>query len=196
MATKLQVWNKALRLLGLPRLSDEDDNFPTAFELEDAWATVVLEVWEAADWNYATKHTSSVGDTVGHTIGYTYRHDLPADWVRTITISPASDFSAVADYRMEGGYIQAQDETIYIRYIASTFITDGRVPDWPPSFAEAVAAKLALELVPVMRPGDRPLYELLAQVYQVKLEHARLLDDANQHVQHRSKDLPSIARKG
>lgn len=186
MATKLQVWNKALRLLGMPRLESVTDNVPTCYELEDAWPNTVLEVFEAGEWNYATRTTSSTGDTVGHINGYAYRHDKPTGWLRTLQVSASPDFGVASEYRDEGGYLHSNDEVFYIRYITESNAEDADLPSWPPSLADLVATRLAFEVAPILRPGERSLYEFLAQFYTAKLTVARQIDDASQHVQHRT----------
>lgn len=186
MATKLQIWNKALRLLGLPRLESVTDNVPTSYELEDAWPNTVLEVFEAGEWNYATKTVSSVGSTSGHISGYAYAHTKPSGWLRTLQVCASSDFSTADEFRDEGGYLHSNTETIYIRYITENNAEDADVANWPPSLTDLIATRLALEVVPILRPGERGLYEFVAQVYVAKLEIARKIDDASQHVQHRT----------
>lgn len=184
MATKIQIWNKALRVLGLPRLATVTDNVPTAYECEDVWATAPYEVLETGHWNFAIITLSSSGTTTSPIPGYTHRHSLPSAWVRTFQVSTTADFGTEADHRTENGYIYAQTATLYIRYLASTKGADGSISEWPPSFCEAVALRMAMALAPTLRPEQPETLNRVMQMYADQLARASEADEGSQHRQH------------
>lgn len=188
MATKIQIWNKALRLLGLPRIAGLTDNVETRYELTDAWSTVPMEVMEAGYWPFSILTTTLSGTTSSLIPGYTHRHTLPADWLRTIGVATSSDFNASADHRTESGYLYAQSATVYLRYLSSTKAGDSYVADWSPSFTEAVSMKLALAIAPVLKPGDQQAMQNITQMYADQIRRAMEAAESNKHDQHRSPD--------
>lgn len=186
MTTKLQIWNKALRYVGFERIAALTDNIKSRYELSDVWATAPLEVLETGHWNFATITQSSSGTTTSPIPGYTHRHSLPSDWVRTIQISTASDFNVHADHRTENGYIYAQTATLYHRYLSSGAADDAVVPTWPPSFAEAVALRMAIGIIQILQPNDAQRLDSLVQRYTDQLRRAAQADMWSRHIQHRA----------
>lgn len=180
MATKLQIWNKALRSLRKPRLAALTDNVTTRYELSDCWSTVVAEVAEAGLWNFGIV-TASVSTTSGLTAiaGYQYGFSHPAAWVRTIAVSSSALFETELDYRDENGAIFANVTPIYLRYVASTKFADDYVTTWPASFAAAVAARLAWELAEVLGESTE-MRQAVRDEFEAAMRRAKNLDAMNQ----------------
>lgn len=196
--TKLQIYNRALRLLALPRLSTISDNMPTAFELDDAWSWVPTEVLEAGAWDFATETLSSTSVTPASLAGYAWAHARPADLLRIIKVSNTADFAAEADYRVEGvDYISTQDATVYIRYVSNDLDDDSDIPYWPAPFVSVVAARLALEVCPILRPADARAYAFIEAKWRAAVIDAQQQQDMDKHMQHRRPDfIPASAAIG
>lgn len=185
MATKLQIWNKALRHLGLPRLATLTDNIQTRFEIEDAWATVPAEVIESGYWQFATV-TSNITPTSGSYPGYTYTHSLSTVALRVLAVGLTTAFDAEMDYRIENNSIHTNATPFYLRYVSALRAADDYVTDWPPSFVEAVALRLAWSVAPVLRLGDGEARDKLVIAYREQMEACAEASEGNKHRQHRA----------
>lgn len=178
MASKLDLWNRALRALRKPRLATLTDNVPTRNELTACWAQCVSEVSEAGLWNFGIVTASLSADTT--TIpGYQYGFAHPAAWLRTIAVSTSSHFAEEAEYRDENGAIFCNVTPIFIRYVASTKFADDYVTTWPASFCSAVAFRLAWELAEVLGESTE-MRQNCAKEYEAALRRAKNLDAMNQ----------------
>lgn len=184
MATKLEIWNKALQLLGETKLTSTSEAVPQKAELEIAWATCVLDVFAAGYWNFATV-TMSLLDSGSPIIGYSYRFTIPSDLLRIIQVSGTARFLSEADYRIEGGYIYGQVSTLRIRYISSTLSADGSVSSWPITFVEALAARLAAELS-YARNTSRERADAMWAFYERRLADCLIRDEMNKARLHRA----------
>lgn len=184
MATKLQIYNKALQLLGETRLASTSEDVPQRHELDVAWDTCVLDTFSAAFWNFATE-TESLSASGSPISGYATRFTRPSDCLRIIQVSLDARFSAEADYRDEGGYIYAQGDPIYVRLVSSTLAVDGSVDGWPPYFVEVLAARLAAECAYKITGGAARQTEMWA-LYERRLVEMAGRDEGNQHRQHRA----------
>lgn len=146
MATKLSIFNEALRAIGDLRLASLTEDVEARYVLDDAWEDCVEFVFTEGLWNFATKTDIIYADPGQPPIpGCTFTFDKPVGWVRTITISQTSLFDAEVNYRDENGRIYANFDTLYIRYISKEKAVDEEVQNWPANFAKLVAACLAKE---------------------------------------------------
>lgn len=184
MATKLQIYNKALQLLGTTKITSTSEAVAQRYEMDTAWGTCVLDVFAAGFWNFATE-TVTLANSGSPISGYAYRYALPSDTLRIVAVSTNVRFSVEADYRVEGSYIYGQASTLYMRHVSSTLADDSSVADWPPMFVEALAARLAAEAA----------YKLIASpaksdamwgLYERRLADGLARDTLNQARQHRS----------
>lgn len=156
MATKLDVFNGALRLIGEERMTDVDENNKKGRELRSAWDTVVQGVFESYPWNCASERVAlqRLSDTPAHT--YDYYYAKPSDWLRTINITKtANDDDKLRNYVDEAGgednpkgRIATSETSVYLRYISEDYLT--RVGNWPQLLADYVATVLAYETCQVI----------------------------------------------
>jgi hypothetical protein len=146
MATKLGIWNDALRMIGEHRLVSLTEDTEARYVLEDAWDDCVKFVFTEGLWNFATKTEQIAADTGQTPIpGFDFVFDKPLYWLRTIAISQTSRFDTEAIYRDENNKIYANVDTLYIRFISHERSDDSQIENWPPAFAKLVAAYLAME---------------------------------------------------
>lgn len=146
MATKLSIFNDALRAIGDLRLVSTSDDIEARYALDDAWVNGITYVFTEGLWNFASK-TAKITYNSGLTPipGFSYGYDKPADWLRTIVIAPNSLFDTEIFYRDEGGKFYSNSTEMYIRYISNALAVDGSVTTWPATFARMVSAYLAAE---------------------------------------------------
>lgn len=180
MATKLSIFNEALRAIGDLRLASITEDVEARYVLEDAWPDCVEFVFTEGLWNFATKTEVITADTGQPSIpGFGFTFDKPLNWVRTIAIAPNSLFDVEATYRDENDRIYANFDTLYIRFISSEKAVDEQVPNWPPAFARLVAAHLAKECGERLS-GNSGKAEALAADYKEALASAKNKDALDQ----------------
>jgi hypothetical protein len=180
MATKLSLFNDALRAIGDLRLSSINEDVEARYVLEDAWEDCVEFVFTEGLWNFATKTEVITADTGQTPIpGFSFVFDKPPSWVRTITLSPNSLFTEEAVYRDEDRRFYANWDTLYLRYISNTMAADAEIQNWPPAFARVVAACLAKECATRLSGSDGK-GESLAEEYKDILAAAKNKDALDQ----------------
>lgn len=180
MASKLSVFNEALRAIGDLRLSSLTEDVEAQYVLNDAWPDAVAFMFTEGLWNFASRTAVITADTGQPPIpGFTFTFDKPIGWLRTIAISPNSLFDIEANYRDENNRIYANFDTLYIRFMSSEPAADDNIPNWPPAFAKAVAMYLAKETAERIS-GDGGKADALASVYADALSAAKNKDAMDQ----------------
>lgn len=146
MATKIEVWREAARLLGDYRLAALTDDSAQRYAFDDAWDRTVRYVLRSAFWKFALKTVPldevSVTDALP---GYDYVYDLPCDWLRThaiYIINTGNPQECPIDCKHTLEQVHSNVATPWIRYISDDYAD----PDtWPEHFAHSVACRLAFE---------------------------------------------------
>lgn len=180
MASKLGIFNDALRAIGDLRLASLTEDVEARYVLEDAWDDCVEFIFTEGLWNFATKTEVITADPGQPPIpGYTFTFDKPQYWIRTITISQTSLFDIEANYRDENNRIYANFDTLYIRYISRERAVDAEIPNWPPAFSRLAAACLAKECATRLS-GSEGKGEALAAEYKDILAAAKNKDALDQ----------------
>jgi hypothetical protein len=180
MPTRLGLYNDALRAIGDLRLSSITEDTEARYVLDDAWEDAVEFVFTEGLWNFATI-TAVITADLGQTPipGFSFVFAKPANWIRTITISPNSLFSDEAVYRDENDRIYANFDTLYIRYLSNAKAADAEIAGWPTSFGKVVAAYLAKECCQRLSGSDTKA-EALAEEYRDALASAKNKDALDQ----------------
>src|SRR5690242_12765222 len=147
MADKLALWNQALIHLGKASITSLTDDVEAVYAFGNAWAGVLMEAFDAGDWNAFKKSVLLAQSGTGTAaIGWTYVFDYPDDYLRSIAISNYPGFDQpFHDYVDEGGLLSANTTTVYLRYISNAAMADASVGTWPAMFWRYVAMLLAYE---------------------------------------------------
>lgn len=155
MATRLGVYNEALRLCGSRQLATLSENREPRRLLDAAWDANAHDSWlEQADWNFAIRSAKISADpSFTKQWGYTHAFQQPEDMVRPAGIY-ADEYMKVPlrEYMDEGKlwFTEAFD-IIYVQYVSNLPTAGGDLGLWPASFAKYVAAFLAVEIAPGLK---------------------------------------------
>lgn len=146
MATKINVWREAARLLGDSRMATLTDDTSQRYAFDDAWDRVIDYVLRQAYWKFATKTVElDEVSAIDPVIGYTQVFNLPCDWLRTHALfltAAGSPLECPVDAKHQLEQIHLNVAPVFIRYISNDYAD----PDtWSEHFAYAVAARLAME---------------------------------------------------
>jgi hypothetical protein len=192
MATQVGVINIALSKIGDYYITAITDSSKQAIYANIHWENARDTVLEEYPWNFAIKRSGTTLNSYA-TWGYDHKYTLPSDCLRvleavagttptTTTIAGSSaanlDYTNTIDYRIEGGsgsstyLVTSEDAPIYIKYISK--VTD--VAAWPPTFAEAVACKLAHLLCESLSASPTSHRGLLNDEYETAINRAKGID--------------------
>lgn len=171
--TETNICNLALGWMGanlIFNMEDEDNvevrlcrvNYPFA---RDA-------VLEMRDWTFACDRVILAPEQSEPVFEYSHKFLLPGHCIRVRRISDEPNFvNASFMWEKEGRHILCDSEQIYVKFIR-------RIEDptyFSPSFAQAVAARLGMELcLPLSASGET--YKTLANIYGIKLEEGSSMD--------------------
>lgn len=145
MATKLEIYNGTLVLLGARTLSALDDRRAERRSLDRVYGPVLAYMLEAALWHFAARTDEiSASDTVESNFGYEYVFEKPDDYVRIMKISDNERLEpTLMDYSEESDYFLADVDPIYLQYVSSDSNYGGDPGKWAPSFVEAFVDEMA-----------------------------------------------------
>lgn len=150
MATKLNVYNGALRILGARSLASLTDNRDERRELDALWAgnEAIDRCLAAGQWNWATRAVRIPYDTnVTPAFGYTHAFEKPEDFVRTTHFCWDEMFrSPLTDYMDAGTHWYAEPEEVFVRYVSKANDLGANLGVWPIKFTDYVEAYCASQI--------------------------------------------------
>lgn len=175
MATKLQIYNEALRLVGDLRLTstatngNPNDDVEARYALDDAWERAVWFCGAQADWPFATTDINPVLNSdsyFGYNKSYTFD---PNVWLRTVAVSLDVHYAAPAHYQITGNKFRfnTSQNRGYFRYISKQLLGNNDIPNWPEMFCSVVAHRLAFEICERLTQDSQKaqaIYQLFGQV--------------------------------
>jgi hypothetical protein len=185
------------------------------WHMNRSWDHAVKYVLEQGAWNFATRRailTGGTEDVPGDTLpsivegyvlppatattpanlpdasGYSYGYPLPSDFLHKIWCKADANHDLECDHQFIGTAIFTRQEPVVLEYVALD--ADSTNPaTWSAVFLEAVAAYLALLVVPELRLeegrkslkfGVNELRGRIEQVFMGKLQDAKLRDAIQQ----------------
>lgn len=185
MASKLQIYQGALRLLGPHQLAALTDARPERYKLDEMWDGAVQYLLEQGMWNFATRYEelSTPASPADPFAGYRYAYSKPADFVRIVAISDNATFSGTFErYEVQQSYFYTDAEELHLRYVSNDASYGLDLTKWPQSFAKTLEAYLAFESgLPIS--GDRGNRNDMIGLYNDRLNRAKTLDAVDERVQ-------------
>lgn len=178
MADKLQIYNQALLNVGQEPLVTLDDDVESRRILDIAWAGATEQALNEGDWNFAKKTVLLTASASPPSVGFAYAFDYPADWLRTVWISPDRRTGyGYTDYEDAGGLISAGNGSLYLNYISNASLATPAV--WPVMFWKYVAWRLAYETVEKLTNSTTKMQQLEKPMKEA-LSYARNIDARNE----------------
>lgn len=182
MATKLGLYNGALRLLKERRLAALTENREPRRLLDDIYSDgasegAVKACLEMGQWAFATRSVQiDYSPSITPAFGYRYAFDQPSDMVEVCGIwSDEMMRSPLTAYRDERHYWYADAATIYVAYVSNHASYGADLSLWPESFASLVEAYMAREIAPNLTNGDDKVV-LADRAFKAALTEARSND--------------------
>jgi hypothetical protein len=186
MATKLGLYNGALRVCKSARLEGLTDDVEGRYLLDDVYSGTVLFCLEAGLWNFAQRSVEiSPDDSITPSWGFSFAFLKPDDYVRLVAISDSETmYPTLGNYLDEGTYWHASCNPLFVTYISND-TTDGglNIANWPESFTRAVEHQLALEIAPHLTSMSEGQLASMEKDADRKMRTAKALDAVNQPAQ-------------
>lgn len=175
MATRLQLYNKALRLCKEPKLASLAEDREPRRLLDQVWdEDCVTRCLEAANWYFAVRTQRKDYDpSVDTDFGYQYAFNKPTDWVSTVAVSLDEHFNTpLTAYEDEDAYWWADGETLYVRYVSNDSAWGGDPSRWSASFLDYIAAYMAKEIIGLLTT-DNDREERIVKRCEMEMKKAK-----------------------
>ena len=183
MATKLGLYNHALRNLGEGKLATVTDDIEKRYLLDDVYDNgLIRKCLEEGLWNFAIRTVEvSYEPSIEPDFGYPYAFDKPSDYVITAAISAAPFFDPpLLSYDDEGAYWYCSHQTIYVKYVSDDAAWGSDLTAWTESFEEFASWKLANGVVGKLTGMDPEKVGYCESKLKRALSNARSKDALNQ----------------
>ena len=176
MASKVEICNSALNMLGANNITDITEDSKNARLLNQRYEPIRDAVFRTHQWNCLIKRVELAQDTDAPTHEYTKQYTLPSDCLRVLRIGghhdgSSSDLDAGQRFKIEGRKVITYEASVFLIYIAK--ITDVNLYDT--LLQETNAARLAAELCYAVT-SSTSLANQLKDSYNEKLREARFTD--------------------
>ena len=149
----INIYNDALLIMGLEKISDANDDSFRRSVLDTAIdADLVEAALEVTGWHWALTSVKSEYDSdIEPEWGWARGHKKPDDMHRLEGVYSDEYFQRPLKlYLDEGEIFYTDEDEIYLQYVSSSFYND---PDgWSPSFRRFIGARLAKDAYMTLNP--------------------------------------------
>ena len=190
MASKTEIANRGLSKLGHGRVSNiETDNTKAAKVMNEMWDIVRNSLLTSYPWNFAIVRSSLAKDAEAPAWGYANQYTPPSDFLALLEIKNDPDYRVEADSVNGLKIVTDAGAPLKIRYIRLVENTG----EYDPLFADALAAKLAVEACEILTQSNKKK-EILIQEYRAALDAAYKSDAIQDPSQNLRDDEWLVAR--
>lgn len=194
MASKVDIFNAALALLGSNPVTSPDDSSDQADSLRAFYGAVRDEVLRSYPWSCCTTEATLARMSSSPIFGRSYRYALPTDpyCLRVLRVY-GTTLTGDADYELtgddDGRYLECDLAECKIKYVGR--VVEGR---WDSLLVSAVAARLAAEVAFALNASSAHAGRML-ELYEYRLARARAIDAAEYHNTNEIQDSWLTARE-
>jgi len=177
-ASKLSLYNGALRRVGERKLSTVTDNVPSRYHLDTIWdEDPPLMMLERYNWTFAQKAMEwNYNAAIEPDFGFQYAFDIPSDYVHLSQISTDEYFSyPLRIYSKEADYFFCDFQLIYLKYVSKDIAYGKDYSKWSTLFEQMTAAYMAQELAYALSKS-KDLQERLDKQMKEYQTQARSMD--------------------
>ena len=193
MASEVWICNIALQLI---KHSKTITSLTSATKEANACEAVYDEMRdllsEMHHWNWATKRQKLGQLATTPAFEWDHEYELPADFLRAVSIHQQSHGTDVLPYKLEDGKILTDADDVYLRYIARVIDPN----QMPPTFRRALSKLIASQLATALAQSVSLSKELFNQFHDQDLPMAKSADS----IQNFADQLPEsdfiMARNG
>lgn len=183
MASKLNLFNAALREIGETKLASLVEARGPRYALDDVYDDALLYCLEQGQWNFAMRTVEiESAPAIDPTFGFTYAFEKPDDWIRTCGLSASDTMNIPLErYEDEGAYWYADVDPIYVRYVSSDSDYGLDLTLWPATFQRYVELYLASRIAKPTADNESVLERIQKDMKKALID-ARSKDAMNEAV--------------
>lgn len=142
MASKIEIFNRALQLLGAQRAAAVSDTTNNATACRDCYDALREKLLRSYRWKFAIRRAALAADDPAPTWGRDNSFTLPSDYM-LMAPDYQEDATLALDYEIEEGKILSDmTDPLYIRYVANI----ENVNTMDPIFRELLAHEMAVAM--------------------------------------------------
>ncbi len=154
MPSKVDVANRALRMVGATRITSFTQGTPSANAVNDIYDEVLKELLASAEWKFAKKRSNLARSSTAPVYEYDYAYAFPSDWLRTVDVHNNDNGTGNFKYREaqvgSQNVLETNEEQVYLTYVY--FEQDPNL--MTPTFRTALSTALGRDLaVPLSESG-------------------------------------------
>jgi len=142
MASVIGICNSALIKLGATTIMSLDEQSRNANLCKEQYEKLRDELLRSHTWNFATARAKLARLAASPVFGVSHAFQLPADFLRALSVVGSDTTSIEVEYRIEGRRLISDSAAIWMRYVRAA----GDPNEMDPSFREALAWRLAVDL--------------------------------------------------
>ncbi len=163
---QLSIYNEALRIVGERPLASLAEAREPKTQLDGVWAFGAVEfVLSQVKPRFATTTAKLTVFATDPNLGFANVFTLPADYLEMVAVySDAKLDEPVTRYIVQGDKLATDHTIVYVRYVSSASVATPA--EWSQSFARCLAAYMAWQIVPRIKPDD---IERVAALYDAAL---------------------------
>lgn len=172
MATKLGIYNGALRVVGERKLASLTENREPRRILDDEYDGAVRYCLEQGYWKFAQRMAKLefTGDITPE-FGYRRAFEKPTDFIRTAKMCYDEYFtSPLLEYNEEKGYWFADVDELYVVYISNDAEYGMDLTAWPEVFTHYVELHLATEIAQRLTQSADAVASIEKKTYKAMLD--------------------------
>lgn len=153
---RLAVYNIACFEVGERSLGSLNENREPRYLLDEVWTRgqgAVRYFLEQGYWNWALRAVEiQKSTTVTPDFGLANAFELPSDAIRINMISADERFVfPLIDYEEEAGFIFADIDPLYLKYVSDDAVYGADFGKWPETFTHWAGTWMALQIAPRLK---------------------------------------------
>jgi hypothetical protein len=171
MASIVGICNSALVKLGATRIIQLTEGSKNANLCNEQFEKVRDDLLRAHVWNFAIGRARLPQLAETPVFQFACAFQLPADFLRVVSVHPDAGGEAMVPYRVEGRKLLSDSDVLYLRYVRRI----GDPNDMDAHFREALAWALALDLcIPISQSNT--MREMMDDGLRRQLARAKSVD--------------------
>ena len=183
MASEVSICNAALQLVKhTTQITSLSQGTKQATACEVIYEEMRDTLLEMHTWNFATSRVKLARLVATPVFEWSYGYQLPADFLRAVSVHENANSFGATPYKIEGGHINTDATDLYLRYIQR--VSDPNL--MPPTFRSALTKLLGSRLAVALAQSMSLSEKLYAQFLDQDLPTAKSTDAVQGHAD----DLP------
>lgn len=146
MASETGICNSALSKIGAQPIVSLTEGTENANRCNEQYGKLRDNLLRSHIWNFAIKRVKLAQLAAVPVFGFEFSYQLPADWLRTVSVHDNDAGRGSPRHKIEGQTISSDASDIYLRYVCQVTDTNQMTADFREALAFMIAADLAIPI--------------------------------------------------